>query len=253
MQGSNSFDDPRCPTCGKSKIKAPRCSCSGGGGGGGGGSSDGSDKGSSNESGPDTNTSTQAFKPLPETGPRKDWATAISLREEKSPPSSEEIFDQLWQDGRLFINDTEDGTLVFKVDLALLSPEEQKAVHEQFSKIETEFNDFEDELINEKISVEGFTLEKVSNGTTLTLTIHIPNEQQFEAFLQRLGEKRLLPEAYLTARLEKKLAAKQPKPSAPPMEPDSNSANDESRRQEKELSRWQRQLLDPFALPRQDI
>lgn len=70
-----------------------------------------------------------------------------------------------------------------------LTAEEQEALDELFDEIENQFNAFKKSLDNPQIPLESMTLNREGNK----LTIKIPSPKYYDAFVQQLMDKNLLP------------------------------------------------------------
>jgi hypothetical protein len=101
----------------------------------------------------------------------------------------------------VYIYNALDALVSIKLDLAAgslvfskkgpLSKEEQKALDEFFDTIEHELNAFKKELEAQGVDTQSFQSHREKN----CLTIQIPGIQHYDAFVQRLMDKNLLPTA----------------------------------------------------------
>lgn len=126
--------------------------------------------------------------------------------------------------------DMEHGSIVFQSKKEL-SDEEQEAVDELFDAIEQQFNQFKDSLIDLQIPLELMTLKREGG----TMTIKIPSPKYYDAFVQQLMEKNLLPNKEPSLQQQHK-TGKQPEAS--------------TARKDQEQEEYKSSLPNPFDITR---
>jgi hypothetical protein len=169
-----------CPTC---RLKGfPSCTGHGGGGGSSGDSKDASDR-LEDASTKTTATATPTFRPI--------------LLETQLMQS------QIWKckDEFTFTFESQDALFTMEIDMVHnriiflgdknLSREQREDLRLFFDTIMKEFNEFKRELTAQGISVDNITVTR--EGNTLILSFGSSNRIQYDAFVQRLIDKNLIP------------------------------------------------------------
>lgn len=187
---------PRCSICGKytDKKTSPQCFGHGGGGGGGGGSSESTSKvegkGLDNAPTKTTDTAAQASNVM------TDQMTGLGLGLQphlSEKPFNPEIISELLSKRLLLIdNDRELGTLTIKLlcNPKDLSPEQRNELKKFVDTILKELEEFKKE---NGIANSCKLLEQDKEGNILSLRIALPTPTLYDAFIQRLASKNLLP------------------------------------------------------------
>lgn len=174
-------------SCGRCRrMKKPTCSCSGGGGGGG-GSDDKAEKQKS--------------------------AGVLSAGEEEALNAGNEKISFAQVANLLSVDYSQSGKLVIS-SKAGLSEEEIEKLQSYLIEIKTSFEAFKNNLANQGISVKDFAADL--DPKTNTLTITIPGNKHFYAFIQQLADKNLLPMS-VVAEMQKPMA-NQELPAVKPMQ-----------------------------------
>lgn len=188
---------PRCSICGKytDKKSSPQCFGHGGGGGGDGPSGDSAAKteGKGLETTPEktTDTVTQSNKYVI-TAQRIDLSLDLQSRLDDKPFNPEIISELLSNRMLLIDSDRELGALTIKLlcHPRDLSPEQRNEFKKFVNTIIKELEEFKKE---NGISTNCKVIGHDSDGNILSLRIALPSTTLYEAFIQRLASKHLLP------------------------------------------------------------
>lgn len=155
--------------------------CRGHGGGGGGGSEGGDEDSQKDENQKDNEQPLSRNTSMDE--------VLISSELWQLPADADFIFEFDEPHALLDITlNMELGSIVFQGHKEL-SDEEQEALDALFDEIEKQFNTFKKSLDNPQIPLESMTLNREGNK----LTIKIPSPKYYDAFVQQLMDKNLLP------------------------------------------------------------
>ncbi|MBX3708784.1 MAG: hypothetical protein KIT56_08600 [Gammaproteobacteria bacterium] len=186
------WESQPCPLC-RAIKSAKRCPGHGGGGGGGGTSGESASKDSGaalgSTSGKATDTTAQTTNVITESA-LKDVNLRLELTEK---PFNPEIISDLLSKRLLLIdNDRELGTLTIKLlcNPKDLSPEQRNEFKKFVDTILKELEEFKKE---NGISNNCKLLEQDKEGNILSLRIALPTPTLYDAFIQRLANKNLLP------------------------------------------------------------
>jgi len=187
---------PKCRICGKYLYEAPQCFGHGGGGGGGGGGSSGESASKDGSKvidgtpGKTTDTVTQAANVMKEGVADMSLGLQPQLGEKTFNP---EVISELLSNKILVIdNDRDKGILAIKLQCHpdSLSVEQKNELKKFVNAILNELNEFKKE---NGISADCKTIEKDKDGNILSLLITLPTPILYDAFVQRLASKNLLP------------------------------------------------------------
>jgi hypothetical protein len=189
---------PRCAICGKYTDKQTSPQCFGHGGGGSGGGSSSGESASKDSGAAPTSTQGKTITSVTQAAnvmPTKISAVAgIGLKPELGQkPFNPEIISALLSKRLLLIdNDKELGTLTIKLlcNPKDLSPEQRNELKKFVDTILKELEEFKKE---NGISNSCKLLEQDNEGNILTLRIALPTPKLYDAFIQRLASKNLLP------------------------------------------------------------
>lgn len=189
---------PHCPICGKYTDKKTSPQCFGHGGGGVGSSSGG---GGSDQKAVKDDAKPQA-KPVGnvDQGSHVQAASVIVTShtptkhfEKKDERFNREVISDLLSKNILSIdNDREKGILTIKLlcDVSVLSSEHKAELKKFVNNILNELNEFKKE---NGLSADCYTLKKDKDGNILSLQITLPTPTLYDAFIQRLASKHILP------------------------------------------------------------
>jgi hypothetical protein len=204
---------PRCFICGKYTDKKTSPQCFGHGGGGGGSSGGGSEEKagkddatlSSAKSSGGSDTGSKAE--LKATNVRSNIATKpqldLTVKDIKFNPK---IISELLSKKILVIdNDKEKGMLTIKLllDPNSLSQEQRNELKKFMNAILNELNEFKKE---KNITANCYTIQKDKDGNIMALSIALPTPTLYDAFIQRLANKNLLPIQNIEQEKNKKVA-----------------------------------------------
>lgn len=188
---------PRCPICGKytDKMTSPQCFGHGGGGGSGSGGGDSGEKASIDDATALAKSPSQVDK-----GNQVEATSIIGSSIALTPQLESndikfnpEVISELLSKKLLTIdNDREKGILTIKLlcDPNLLSAEQKNELKKFVNAILNELNEFKKE---KGLSADCYTIEKDKEGNILSLRIALPTPTLYDAFIQRLASKNLLP------------------------------------------------------------
>lgn len=188
---------PKCQICGKytDKKTSPQCFGHGGPGGGGSGGGDSGEQAGKDDAAILAKSTSQFEKESQEEtisaiDSRLALIPQVELNDIKFNP---EVISELLSRRLLFIdNDRERGILSFKLlcDPDILSSDYKNELKKFVNALLNELDQFKKD---HRLSADCYTITKDRNGNILSLRIALPTYALYEAFIQRLASRHLLP------------------------------------------------------------
>lgn len=187
-----------CSLCRAKRL--PVCKCTGASSGGAGGGSGGSSGSSSEEK--DNNSALSAGPSNLNTDTSEFYSPTLEASSSSFKQPQKEMIDpsKLEQIEKLLIIENDGGRGILKIRLKPgLTDDEQEQASKFLDELEAEFHNFKAELKAKGIAVDHFKV----TANKHELIMRIPSPKYYDAFLQRLIAKSLLPLSVLTQKQHK--------------------------------------------------